>query len=100
MAEHDPADVELLSGTDRDLRWCAVSDALLPTQVLDALAGRLLPPGGQSEMQWGTKEGDLGILHCSRVDCSRASEHTHRRTEISWPDGSVYTGAWQEVSDE
>lgn len=57
MAEHDPADVELVRGMLVDHGWGTGlrqgSSSRPARAILDALAGRLLPPGGQVAERFG-----------------------------------------------
>jgi hypothetical protein len=75
-----------------------LADVAAALAALDS-AGVLMPAGGQTREEWGSNEGGE-ITPCPRRDCPRAFEHTHRRTVTTYPDGSTYTTAWTETTDD
>ena len=112
VAEHDPADIELVArataALDGDTEWADLSARDQRTyldyagHVLDALAGRLLPPGGQVrvELTGGQFPEDFDQDDpCWADQCPEPHEHNIRRTVTTWPDGSQLTGAWEAVDE-
>ncbi len=74
--------------------------------VLEALsaAGRLLPDGGETRIEWGPRCSDpshLGHLfvHGEMVSRNAVDGYRARREVREWPDGSSWTGPWVEVTD-
>lgn len=70
---------------------------------LDALhaAGQLLPPGGRSRVEWGSRGSHDPIPmrdeHAARYAAASWGHALLQRTVVRWPDGSSYTGPWVEV---
>ena len=105
MTTYEPStdDVELLADRfDRDPRIRGVVDFIqrfrktLATVALEALAGRLLPPGGETHVEVGQQMFDRGVFPLT--DLLRETfgwTGTHRRTVTTWSDGSTHTSAWE-----